>query len=47
MAQTFLMTSPLNVPMLYQGDDIGTLGGPDPDNRALQRFTGLSGDEGS
>ena len=24
LAQTFLMTSPYNVPMLYQGDDIGT-----------------------
>ena len=31
--------------MLYQGDDIGTLGGPDPDNRKMQRFTGLSADE--
>lgn len=45
LAQTFLFTSPGNIPMLYQGDDIGTLGGPDPDNRAMQRFTGLSGDE--
>ncbi len=45
LAQTFLMTSPLNIPMLYQGDDIGTEGGPDPDNRRFHRFTGLSGDE--
>jgi len=45
LAQTFLMTSPFNVPMLYQGDDIGTVGGPDPDNRAFHRFTGLSADE--
>jgi len=29
MAQTFLMTSPGNIPMLYQGDDIGTYGGID------------------
>jgi glycosidase len=45
LAQTFLFTSPGNIPMLYQGDDIGTFGGPDPDNRAMQRFEGLSGDE--
>jgi glycosidase len=45
MAQTFLFTSPGNIPMLYQGDDIGTFGGPDPDNRAMQRFDGLSADE--
>ena len=38
-------TSPVNIPMVYQGDDIGTLGGEDPDNRAFMRFTGLSGDE--
>ncbi len=45
LAQTFLFTSPNNVPMLYQGDDIGTVGGPDPDNRKMQRFTGLSTEE--
>lgn len=45
LAQTFLLTSPGNIPMLYQGDDIGTFGGPDPDNRAMQRFSDLSGDE--
>jgi glycosidase len=45
LAQTFLMTSPYNVPMLYQGDDIGTRGGADPDNRAMQRFTDLSAEE--
>ena len=45
LAQTFLFTSPGNIPMLYQGDDIGTFGGPDPDNRAMQRFGGLTGDE--
>ena len=45
LAQTFLMTSPRNIPMLYQGDDIGTEGGPDPDNRKMQRFTGLSTEE--
>ncbi len=45
LAQTFLMTSPRNVPMLYQGDDIGTIGGPDPDNRKMQRFDGLSTEE--
>ena len=45
LAQTFLFTSPRNVPMLYQGDDIGTTGDPDPDNRKMQRFTGLSVEE--
>jgi len=45
LAQTFLFTSPQNVPMLYQGDDIGTTGDPDPDNRKMQRFTGLSTEE--
>lgn len=45
LAQTFLFTSPGNVPMLYQGDDIGTTGGIDPDNRKMQRFTGLSAEE--
>lgn len=45
LAQTFLFTSPGNIPMLYQGDDIGTLGEGDPDNRKMQKFTGLSADE--
>jgi len=45
LAQTFLFTSPMNVPMLYQGDDIGTTGDIDPDNRKMQRFTGLSVEE--
>ena len=45
LAQTFLFTSPGNVPMLYQGDDIGTTGGIDPDNRKMQRFTNLSAEE--
>jgi glycosidase len=45
LAQTFLFTSPLNIPMLYQGDDIGTVGGIDPDNRPMHRFTGLSLEE--
>src|SRR5690606_9167559 len=45
LAQTFLFTSPSNIPMLDPGDDIGTVGGQDPDNREMQRFSGLSGDE--
>ena len=45
LAQTFLMTSPRNVPMLYQGDDIGTLGEQDPDNRTMHRFDGLTPEE--
>ena len=45
LAQTMLMTSPYNVPMLYQGDDIGTEGTQDPDNRRMHRFSGLSSEE--
>ncbi|MEJ7601972.1 MAG: alpha-amylase family glycosyl hydrolase [Kofleriaceae bacterium] len=45
LAQTFLLTSPNNVPMIYQGDDIGTEGGQDPDNRKMHRFSGLSAAE--
>lgn len=45
LAQTYLMTSPYNIPMLYQGDDIGTEGEQDPDNRRMQRFDGLSSEE--
>lgn len=45
LAQTFLFTSPGNIPMLYQGDDIGTFGEADPDNRAMHRFDDLSGPE--
>ncbi len=45
LAQTFLFTSPGNIPMLYQGDDIGTLGEADPDNRKMHRFDGLSAAE--
>jgi glycosidase len=45
LAQTFLFTSPSNIPMLYQGDDIGTFGEQDPDNRAMHRFDGLSAEE--
>ncbi len=47
LAQTMLMTSPTNIPMLYQGDDIGTEGRQDPDNRRMQRFAGLSPEEQS
>ena len=45
LAQAFLFTSPGNIPMLYQGDDIGTPGGQDPDNRKLHRFTALTAEE--
>ena len=48
-AQTFLMTAPVNVPMLYQGDDIGMTGyasdGLDSGRRAVMKFTGLTADE--
>jgi len=45
LAQTFLFTSPGNVPMLYEGDDIGLPGDVDPDNRKMMKFTALSTDE--
>jgi len=51
LAQTFLFTSPGNVPMLYQGDDIGTFQGSadkDPGNRLKMKFKeidGLTADE--
>lgn len=51
LAQTFLFTSPGNVPMLYQGDDIGTPQGSgqmDPGNRLKMKFKeidGLTADE--
>ena len=48
-AQTFLLTSPINIPMLYQGDDIGMEGraenGFDGGRRAVMKFTNLSSDE--
>ena len=47
LAQTFLMTSPGNIPMLYQGDDVGMFGEQDPDNRKMMVFTGLSADQQS
>ena len=45
MAQTFLMTSPGNIPMLYQGDEFGMLGGTAPDNRKMMIWSGLSADQ--
>ena len=48
-AQTFLLTTPVNIPMLYQGDDIGMTGkaenGFDGGRRAVMKFTGLSSSE--
>ena len=48
-AQTFLLTSPINIPMLYQGDDIGMEGvnenGFDGGRRAVMKFTSLSPNE--
>ena len=48
-AQTFLMTTPINIPMLYQGDDIGMTGkaenGFDGGRRAVMKFDNLSPDE--
>lgn len=39
------MTSPGNIPMLYQGDDVSTAGGKDPDNRKMHKLDRLSGPE--
>ncbi len=48
-AQTFLLTTPINIPMLYQGDDIGMTGkaenGFDGGRRAVMKFENLSNDE--
>lgn len=48
-AQTFLLTTPINIPMLYQGDDIGMTGrsedGFDGGRRAVMKFDNLSNDE--
>ncbi len=50
-AQVYLMTAPINVPMLYQGDDIGMTGrasdGLDSGRRAVMKFDGLTTDEQS
>ena len=48
-AQTFLLTAPINIPMLYQGDEIGMYGraenGFDGGRRAVMKFDNLSNDE--
>ncbi len=48
-AQTFLLTSPINIPLLFQGDDIGMIGweesGFDGGRRAVMKFDGLSSSE--
>ena len=48
-AQTYLMTAPINVPMLYQGDDIGMTGraenGLDGGRRKMMKLSGLMSDE--
>jgi len=48
-AQTFLLTSPINIPMLYQGDDIGMTGkaenGRDGGRRAVMKFDNLTNNE--
>ena len=43
-AQTVVMTSP-EIPLIYQGDDIGMMGGPDPDNRRMMLFGSALSDE--
>ena len=44
-AQTVVMTSP-EMPLIYQGDDIGMDGGADPDNRRMMLFgNSLSNDQ--
>ncbi len=40
----FLMSVP-GVPVIYYGDEIGMVGGSDPDNRRMMRFTDLKPEE--
>jgi glycosidase len=44
MLNAFNMTIP-GVPTIYYGDEFGSPGGNDPDNRRLMKFSGLNGDE--
>lgn len=41
MLQAFNMTVP-GVPVIYYGDEYGSIGGNDPDNRKMMKFDGLS-----
>ncbi|MDA0912853.1 MAG: alpha-amylase family glycosyl hydrolase [Bacteroidetes bacterium] len=41
---TFLMSSP-GIPCIYYGDEIADVGGNDPDNRRMMRFTGWNKEE--
>jgi len=44
LLNAFNMTIP-GVPTIYYGDEFGSPGGNDPDNRRMMRFSGLNGDE--
>ena len=44
MLNAFNMTIP-GVPTIYYGDEFGSPGGNDPDNRRLMKFSGLNNDE--
>ncbi len=46
MLNAFNMTIP-GVPTIYYGDEFGSPGGNDPDNRRLMKFNGLNSDEKS
>ena len=41
MLQAFNMTMP-GVPVIYYGDEYGSIGANDPDNRKMMKFNGLS-----
>lgn len=41
MLQAFNMAIP-GIPCIYYGDEYGSIGGNDPDNRKMMRFTGLN-----
>jgi neopullulanase len=41
LALTFVLTQP-GVPLIYYGDEIGTPGTADPDNRRMMKWSGLS-----
>ncbi|MEP3970165.1 MAG: alpha-amylase family glycosyl hydrolase, partial [Nonlabens sp.] len=44
MLQAFNMTMP-GVPVIYYGDEYGSIGANDPDNRRMMKFNGLSSRE--
>ena len=46
MLQAFNLTTP-GIPCIYYGDEYGSIGGNDPDNRKMMKFEGLDSFEGN